>query len=399
MKRINGKLSGHLASPEYGTTLAFRKDGSIQSAIIKASTKKTLTQTYQRLKMPNLGSFHKAAKVALRKAFEDSVVNTFAELVRYNITSDKKPVGITRQQKKAGACVVMPYQITDGELRPIVVSDRISDIAVNGLGEIAATTKIGDFAKAVVEANPGVFEYDDKLCFIEVRQLMNGSVPVASVGYAAVTLVQDSADTFGDLDIDLKGFSTDGGMLAVKGTPALGGFAWVHTRKDADGNMMLSKQFLVCNNDALIDRYTSPDALRTAAESYKVNIEQLAMLEPTTLKERNILKAFGLKAELATSAKAAEQLQIVGVEYNGKSYYVGDQAPVLDSSEADSITVQLSDISKLGNTIQCKINGSNVQSPTRDGNTITMPIPMDADGQQLMVVAIADPEHSVRLEF
>lgn len=133
MKLVNGRRVGRLSAPELGTVLSLRSDGTVQSALIKASTKKTLTQTYQRLKLPNLGSFHKASKEALRKAFENSVINIFAELVSYNATSEMMPVGITKQQKKAGACVVMPYKITDGSLRPITVDGLISSIVINGL--------------------------------------------------------------------------------------------------------------------------------------------------------------------------------------------------------------------------------------------------------------------------
>lgn len=399
MKLVNGRRVGRLFSPELGTVLSLRKDGTVQSALVKASTKKTLTQTYQRLKLPNLGSFQKASKTALRKAFEDSVINVFAELVRYNATSEMKPVGITKQQKAAGAGIVMPYQITDGELKPITVDGVISNIVINGLDEIKTTTKIGDFAKAIVENNPGVFEYDDKLCFIEFRQMMNGSIPVISVGYSAVNLVKDCADTFGDLNIDLKGFSIDGDHLAVNGSAPIGGFAWVHTRKMADGSMLLSKQSIVCNNDALIERYTSPEALRAAAESYKVSIEQFAMLEPATLKERRMLQAFGLKAEVASSAKASEELQITGVEFGGKAYFEGDEAPVLDTEVAENLVVTVTDLSKLGSNIVCKINGANVTQPAREGNTITMPIPSDADGARLRVVLVMDPSHTLRLEF
>lgn len=399
MKLVNGRRVGRLSAPELGTVLSLRSDGTVQSALIKASTKKTLTQTYQRLKMPNLGSFHKASKEALRKAFENSVINIFAELVSYNATSEMMPVGITKQQKKAGACVVMPYKITDGSLRPITVDGRNSSIIVTGLDGITAATKIGDFAKAVIENNPD-FQYDDKLCFIQVKQLMSGEIPVASVACDAINLVKDSEETFGGLGIDLKGFDIDGAYLSVKGTPAQGGFAWIHTRKNADGSMELSSQNLIlADNDAFVARYTSPEALRAAAESYKVDVQQFAMLEPNTLKERKMLKAFGIRADVATSIKSADPLQIVSVEFNGKLYTAGDVAPVLDKSVAETLVVNLNEASVLGNSIQCKINGATVNSPVRSGNKITMTIPNDADGMPLMVVGVMDPTHSVRLEF
>lgn len=401
MKLVNGRRVGRLSSPELGTVLSLRKDGTVQSALIKASDKKTLTQTYQRLKMPNLGSFYKQAKVALEKAFEGSNLNVFAELVRYNITSDKKPVGITRSQKRNGACVAMPYKITDGELRSIVVNGQISDVIVSSeLQEITKDTTIGALADAIVNGNPGRFQYDDKIFFIQVAQLRNGQMPTVSVSYACLTLIKDSQEKLGE-DFFMKGFAIDGEHLAVKGTPAVGCFAWIHTRKDADGNLMLSSQELVSNNEAFIELFTRPEALQAAAKSYDVDMASMAALEPVTAGERMIHEAFGFKLKPAQSSvtSTAAEGQILSVTYDGKNYTEGDAAPIMDVSVSDQVIVNVSDITLLGNTIQCKINGSPVQNPVKSGNTIKMTIPADQDANPLRTVVVLDPTHAWRLEF
>lgn len=398
MKRKNGHLVGRLASPDYGTTLAFRKDGSVQSAIIKAKDPKTLGQTYQRLKMPNLGSLHKAAKVALEKAFQGMVPNVFTELVRYNATLAREAaIGLTKEQKAEGAGVVFPYMVSQGTLPAISVNNHVSDIKLQGLSKIDASTTIGAFADAVVKGNPGRFHYDDRLTFIQFHQGMMGEMPLITVGYKAVTLAQDSTELMGD---NLNGFAVIAGQLGVLGQPAMGGYVWIHSRINPVTELLeLSTQSIISTNDAFIARFQTPEKLREAAISYSANMADPAVLEPTTSKARRINRAFGISDSNQTSQIAGDWNGIMYLEYNGRKFFPGERGPEIMQDIAPEVKVVVSDGSVLGTVLQAKINGESSTNPVRNGNEITLTIPASVDGDIMTVVTVMDVNHTWKIEL
>lgn len=395
MKRINGKLTGRLTSPEYGTTMTFRCDGSIQSAIIKTNDAKTLTQTYQRLKLPNLGSFYKANKVALQKAFEGSVISIFAELMRYNATSASLPVGITRDQKKIGACVAMPYVVSEGSMRAInfLNANGQTDLALRGLSAISDETTVGQFAQAVVEANPADFHYDDRITFIGSVQGFQGSIPVVYPCYSAITLIKDSDDLLLDL-VQADHFKVVNGHLGC--APFTGVYTFVHSRRDAEtGQLELSLQKMYNNNADMIALFTDPDHLRAAAESYDISIENAAVLEPDTAEARQIMRMFGINREPGINQAPVVENGITFTSHEGKTILPGQLGMELVGGQSINVSM----VQPISGTFQFKLNGMTVSGAAMSGGKITATVPAQLDGAVLNTVVVLTESATYRADF
>lgn len=390
---------GQFRAPELGTTFTRRIDGSLQTALVRNKNPRTLSQSYQRLKMPNLANVYKAAKVALKDAFEDQYASLFAELVRYNLTANKMPVGITKGFKQSGAAVVMPYVISQGSLEAIQVNGQNTNIALAGISKIDADTTVGAFADAVVNGNPGIYQYGDRIIFIEFVQYVVKGMPKVSVSYAAITLEKDSVRTLASLP-SLKGFHYSDGYLGLSGAEAVGGFAYIHSRRDqVTEQLLLSPATIQVNNDILIDRYTAADALREAAASYGSNMEAPAVVDPTSAKTRRVARLFGIDLSEVVGANGGAIDGIMSIEYDGKLYMEGDEAPIMDIEAAPQLKINVSDGSKLAGSVQVRVNGTQLTTPTKLGNTITATIPGTLDGMDVAQVVIADPMHTWKLEF
>ncbi len=65
----------------------------------------------------------------------------------------------------------------------------------------------------------------------------------------------------------LEGFAARNGMLAASVDP-VGGMVWVHARCTSHNCLHVSTQHMVCNNQALINHYSSPEAFDAACQSY-----------------------------------------------------------------------------------------------------------------------------------
>lgn len=65
----------------------------------------------------------------------------------------------------------------------------------------------------------------------------------------------------------LEGFAARNGMLAASVDP-VGGMVWVHARCTSHNCLHVSTQHMVCNNQALINHYSSPEAFNAACQSY-----------------------------------------------------------------------------------------------------------------------------------
>lgn len=403
MKRKNGRIVGQLTSQDWGTTLSFRSDGGVQTAKVKATNPRTLGQSYQRLKMPNVAEFYKAAKVALKDAFQDAAASLYAELVRYNITKEDLPVGITKQMKEAGGCIVMPYLISKGTLAPITVDGNYhTDVLVSGLPVINGQTTIGALAKAIVEGNGDRFHYGDRISFFEFVQVMRAGVPGVVVNYAAVTLIENSTVKLETL-ASLKGFNVLQGHLAMSGQPALGGFCWVHSRRiEETGELLLSQQSVITKNDDIIEMFTTPDALREAAESYGSKLEAAAVLDPSNLKQRRIAAKFGIDIDETASAVATSGNTVYSMflEYDGVRYREGQDGPEIDLSASKKINVKISDAGLIDpDELELAVNGKPCTGVAISNDNIEATMPDSLDGENIRAIFFTDGAKSGSMKF
>ena len=259
MKKVNGQFVGQIKTAMFGK-LRLKNDGTIATAEVASRNVQTPLQMAHRLTWSNIIANYRVLKEGLREGWENipQGQTRFNQFISVNAKS--QPYALTKEDFKAGACIVVPYQITRGSLEPIKVDVSAgipmakTNIAVGDL-TIDDQTTIGQFADAIVTNNTD-WEYGDKLTYFALVQYVKGGVPRVAMSYAAITLVEDSEVILKD-EVSLTGIKNVGGVLGHDKTAAVGGFCWVHSRHDADGNLMLSSQKIIANNDDMIARYTT----------------------------------------------------------------------------------------------------------------------------------------------
>ena len=268
---IMTKISGSAGN------LTYRIRGGEQvmtGRIQKMTNPKTALQVNQRIKFPNIVAMYRAFHGLLKEGFEkkrkgrrSKDMSDFNRFMSANLQS--APVFLTRSESAAGYCIAAPYQITEGTLVPIstqgIETDTYSNVALGDL-EITDTTTVADFSEAVV-ANNSLFEYGDAISYFSVLQNVevDTGVPYVTVNQYKVTL--DAADQ-SSLRIVAPsfGFSVKNGFLAHGENIGQGAFAWVQTRRGADGLLVSSQRLIVAN--ALFEEYNSNVAKSAARRAY-----------------------------------------------------------------------------------------------------------------------------------
>lgn len=235
---------------------------------------RTLPQIDQRIKFPNIVATYRAFRGLLREGFESRYRegrrlggNDYNRFLSLNLQS--APVYLTRAESAAGYCVAAPYRVTDGSLPAVRTlgsgADTCSDIALGGL-EITDATTVAEFAEAVVASNP-LFDYGDAISYVSVLQEIRAAtgVPFISVSLCKVSL--DAADGSPlRSSAPARGFSARGGYLGNGPGVGQGAFAWIHSRRGAQGPLVSSQRLVVAN--PLFDLYGGDVAKRAARLSY-----------------------------------------------------------------------------------------------------------------------------------
>lgn len=392
-----GLLRGQVMTPMLGR-IAGRKDGSFQTAQVKVTNPQSAGQMFQRLKMLTTVPLYNVLREAIALGWENipegrSLYNCFTGMAMRST-----PFGISKELYDRGAGIAWAAQITSGTLPVIAVSNHVSNIVLSGISKIDATTTVGALADAIVKGNPGRFSYDDEIAFIEVQQTIDSEgTPKLSCTRSAVILEQNCTETLAGLP-SLKGFAVIGGQLGIVGTPAIGAYAWVHSRME-EGKMRVSTQSLITNNEAVLAAYGAPAKLRAAAKSLGADLLSEKFLKPTNSNARRALAAFGLTAGRVKGALGGADNGIIAVEYDGGMYLAGESGPEIKKDVAPDVKVIVSDGSVLGTVLQARINGESITNPVRDGNTIELTIPAALDGEILRVLTVMDVNHTWKIEL
>lgn len=234
----------------------------------KGNPSKSKIQSAARLRWNNVQRLWSVFPREWRPLYQNRSVgssnyNTFMSLNMHNT-----PIYLTKEEVKAYASVLVPLEVSHGILKEIVVehdgTGLASDIKVGNLNVTASTT-VGQFAKAVLKSNRN-FAAGDQLTFIVGRQTEEASVPRASFECHTVTLALASDQLLSEAVGNSDGFEVRGGVLASQ--VVTGAAAWVHSRPVEGGEPLVSTQWLWCDNAEMIARYTSPEALERASQSY-----------------------------------------------------------------------------------------------------------------------------------
>jgi len=192
------------------------------------------------------------------------------------------PIYLTRGEAANSGGVATPFLVTRGALTGITIrrdsQGTLTDIRMGALVPGPDTT-IRQFAHAVIINNDG-FLHDDALTYILMRQhtdTIDGR-PFVSVTCDSLTLDLTDDTPLRYVVGNSEGFAVRGGWLACNGDP-LGGMVWIHSRLVGNNKLHVSSQRMVCNNQTLIDRYSSPEAFDAACQSYG-GLTQEPMIKP-----------------------------------------------------------------------------------------------------------------------
>ena len=404
MKKVNGQFVGQIKTAMFGK-LRLKNDGTIATAEVASRNVQTPLQMAHRLTWSNIIANYRVLKEGLREGWENipQGQTLFNQFISVNAKS--QPYALTKEDFKAGACIVVPYQITRGSLEPIKVDVSAgipmakTNIAVGDL-TIDDQTTIGQFADAIVTNNAD-WEYGDKLTYFSLVQYVKGGVPRVAMSYAAITLVEDSEVILKD-EVSLTGIKNVGGVLGHDKTAAVGGFCWVHSRHDADGNLMLSSQKIIANNDDMIARYTTVDARLAAALSYGANFHNLVVLEPADDRIKEAYRYFGIKFTDAQGVTKVVPTDITlsGLTYRDRFVFDGDKAIMLDTVKDANLTFTGSNFASLNSeSTKVVIDGVEVTGATIDGNLMSVKLPSSLNGKEIKHIVITDGAITTTLDL
>lgn len=259
MKGSAGDLTFKTVS---GRTIVSEKTTTVKNS-------RTISQQKVRMKWANMIQMYKGIAPLLNNGFETKAAGVSDYNMFVKVNSQRTPVYLTKSLVASGACVVAPYQITQGSLPSIITkgegSKAVTDINLGNL-TIGASTTVAEFSNAVVQNNKE-YEYGDQLSFFDVSQKTNAATGVPYGYFKAEAVVLDKEKNSPLLAIVSKtGFTSTGGYLAHGDDEGNGAFCWVHSR-NRNHKTIISSQTLIDNNK-LLASYTSPDAYEEAVESY-----------------------------------------------------------------------------------------------------------------------------------
>ena len=264
---IASKLKGSAGS------LTFRRSAGrtiVSEKVTEVKISRTEPQQRHRTKWANVVQMYKGIRPLLNYGFETKPqgVTDYNMFVKVNM--QQTPVYLTKQQVAGGACVAAPYQITQGSLPSIVISGTGSSAATDiylGSLSLGASTTVAEFSQAVVNNNED-YRYGDQISYFLVKQKVNADTGIPYCQFSAAKVVLDAADTTILWDaVPRNGFYAQDAMLGHYGNDGDCVFAWVHSRKSANGKTLVSSQTLIDANSILAN-YQGDMAYNLAASSY-----------------------------------------------------------------------------------------------------------------------------------
>lgn len=274
-KLINGLLGN--SRNKIGSIVTYVAKGQqiARSKAANISNPRTASQMSQRIKLSNVVAMYRANKGWMdRYAFENkptrwSVFNAF---VSANLSASL--VALTKQEAAAGACVVAPYKMTDGSLPQIQINELVeqgvftTDLFIGEL-VIDAQTTIGDLSAALIANNNGIVQ-GMQLSLIENAQEVINNIPRVVV--RAYEFIINSSDTtlltekWGSAGLTTYTGGTSNAIAydTMQGETAFT-FILSHTY---GGKTHVGASYMVLNDPAVYESYTSSTAVDLAIQSY-----------------------------------------------------------------------------------------------------------------------------------
>lgn len=294
---------------------------------------RTESQMTQRVKWANLVNFYRANKSWMKFAYETKKQNQsdYNKFMSLNVATSRIyiPKGFAAQ----GACIVDGYQMTQGSLASIETTKTSTGWATNlfltDANTLPENPTVGEVSTQLLAANPALRE-GDQISFIRLTQQTNANtgVPYVVVRKYEVLLNSSSVKFFYDyMPIDYIVFDggTNPNRIEVNDSGNAGGFIVILSRTTGGKTYVSTQSIVVANNTALIEAYSSQNALQTAIDSYGESSEPFLT---STVAEQD--------------SQAATGMSIVSVKLNGTERAPGTVAYPLSMSGAQTFQVRFS---------------------------------------------------------
>lgn len=366
LKNQIGKLGGAVYYVVAGETRSRELAASVANP-------RTTSQMKQRVKWANLVNFYRANANWMKYAFETkkATQSEYNKFMSLNVASSR--IYLPKSIANAGGCVVDAYQMTQGSLPSVEVTPAneawYTNIYLQDASNLGENSTIGEVSQQILIANPALRE-GDQLSFIRFTQQVNGSTGVPYVVVRKYEVVLNSSDLrrfFDFWPIDYIAFATPSNYacIGVSDSGLAGGFIFIVSRTQAGKTSVSTQSIIVANNSALIDAYSSQNALQTAITSYGESAEPFLTSTVANIDEN-----------------APVRPSIVGVKINGVSYPPGSNGYPVDLPQNLSIVATFSQAlestgtvtsdNKLSVYIEGELEDLPADAVTIDGNTVTM---------------------------
>ena len=391
LKGSKKRLGGAVLYKAYGQTRA-------RELASEVTNPRTEAQMTQRIKWSNLVNFYRANQSWMKYAFETKKSNQseYNKFMSLNVTGSR--VALTKKAASNGACIALPYIITQGSLPAIewTKSEEFmySNIFLGDDFELSDSTLVGEFSQALIANNPAIRE-GDQLSLIRVSQQVNTSTGYPYIIVRKYELIVNTTSlnlvaNFLPIDLIKGDAEFPGNPLYIDTTGRQGGIAMILSRTIGGKTYVSSQSLVVINNDAIINRWSSPAAIAAAIESYGESEE-----------------AFLSSQSAQQSQNLPVPLNITSIEVNGVTYTSGDKVPVVSQWGNKSIKIVFNDILPEGFTlsdVEATLTNSSTYELTNtsvSGNTVTGTFPIinlpDADFNLLsLVVSSTTSNWSIR---
>lgn len=271
MAKVHGiatQLSGKVGQITYRQT----KNGTVayESPAKPSTPHRSEKQMEQRTQLANLGAVYSQFRQTLKHAFEGiRGMSDYNAFVQANMGVCR--VYITKQMHLNGGSVLAPYQITRGTLPSIASGTNGNNVLLTNISlgnlVIDATTTVAQLSVALITNNPD-WDEGDQLTFFYGEQTIDAVTGVPRASITGYKVVLDTTNHTPLWDItDSLGYSSINGILGMSRPITDGAAAWVHSRRDINGTLRVSTQFLFVDSSVLA-RYQTDEAFANSADSY-----------------------------------------------------------------------------------------------------------------------------------
>jgi hypothetical protein len=263
---VKGKRSGNLSIVINGQEV-------IQSVHkSKPKNPRSQAQMGQRVQLTNILGCYQLLRPFLKDAYEKKTdgLNYYNIFIRNNLGKIK--AYLSKKEATVKACVVAPYQISEGTLPAISIQVQgerlVSSIRLPKSFRMTENMTVGKVSKAILSANRGMHK-GDRLSIIHLAQSVypDDGMPYARQGLYEFELNPASGEVFYE-QMPFSLFDAINGYVGTGEGLEAGGLAYVWSRRKEDKVCVSTQSIVLTPDNELYEQYASEAKRQSAAESY-----------------------------------------------------------------------------------------------------------------------------------